>query len=64
VKAPEGSPALIEARRTLLYVTRRALERGLSEDEWTETLGNVYRHLVELLGEREIPAIIAMSRGR
>lgn len=64
--APEGSPARSRARRQLMAMTRRALSSGrCSADGWLEILVTDFPQLVDLVGERDLEHIIALSmRGR
>ena len=64
-EAPEGSEERAQARRTLLQLSLRGLAMpGVTEEQWLETLARSFRGLVLAVGERDLRAIIAMSRPR
>ena len=64
-EAPEGSEERAQARRVLLQLSARGLAmENVTEEQWLEVLARNFGTLVLAVGERDLRAIIAMSRPR
>lgn len=60
---PEGSAARANVRIFLLGSIRRALEDGLSADEWVELMQVRVPEAIEEAGERDFGAIVQFALG-